>query len=812
MNFGHEGAKPPSVHAGAARRFLLAGQLIGALLLGGMAWGQARPVAVGLVFDAPSEQNAAMLHLFKEQMQSAVPAATELQFPAEKTLNGDGASTGVAAALDALLADAGVGIVVMLGPLGAGEAARRSTLSKPVVAPFIYDADLQGFPRQGDASGAPNLSYTTNLPQLTRDLQTLKELCSVERVAVLADAQVLGDPARVQAYATKAATDAGLQAQCVFIEPTAEAALAALPADAQAVYLGPLPRTAPAELDKLIAGVNERKLPTFSMRGREDVTRGVLVGFASDPDLKALAYRSAQNVQRILQGEAAAALPVLLPAEENLTLNTATARLLNLTPAPEVAVEAELLNVPSPQVTAVGLAEAVDSALSASPELKEAQNQLDEAAQDVRDAKAGLLPQAELGTKPAPRDPERALMGLPQDLKVAGSAGLSQVVYSEKARTDVSVRQKRLERQEYDRQELLLDTALDTAKAYLDVLEAEAFLKIQQRELRLVRGYLELGRLRQARGVAGAEEVYRWESAQSSMRKGTLDAEEKVRSAKLALNRLLRRPQEQEIEVSGGFGDETLLGAYRRILSYLQAPESFESLSKYLVQEGVKNAPELAKLDAELSAQERVAVAARREYYTPTVTLNGEVSQVLGEDRRRRDEDNSLKLPVSLVPGAKEADWGVGIHASLPLYGGGRRAARGKVNADLERLRLERTETKEKLEQQIRSALLKLRASHAGVPQAQQATAAAGKSLEEVALAYEHGQSNIAALLDAQNAAYIAQQAEIHAQHEFLSDLLRVQRVAGRFDFLMAEHERETWFDRLDSFVHAASPAPAKVE
>ncbi|MDX9972384.1 MAG: TolC family protein [FCB group bacterium] len=767
-----------------------------------MAWGQAHPVAVGIVLDEPSEHSAGLVAVFQEQISSVLQGEFALVFPAEKTVRADGTASGIAAALDGLLADADVGLVLALGPLASSDAARRSLLVKPVVAPFVPDADFQCLPRQGDASGVANLNYVTQPPRFSRDLQALRELCPLDRVAVLADGRAVGDPVQFLAYATKAAGEAGIQAGVVLVEPGMEI-LSALPADAQAVYLGPLPCLDASEVDTLIAGLNARKLPTFSMRGREDVALGALAGLAAEQDMKAVAFRVAQNVRRILRGEPAGALPVLLPAEGNLTLNIATARALNLTPAPELAVEAERLNEEPFSAPALTLAVAVDAALGSSPELQGAERDLDEAADEVRDAQAGLKPRAELSTRPAPRDPDRAVLGLPREETLAGAAGVSQVVFSERARADVEVRQRQLEGREYERQQVILDTAHDTAIAYLDVVKAEAFAGLQRRQLRLLRGYLEVARLRQARGVAGPEEVFRWESAQASARKDTIDAQEQVRIAKVTLNGLLRHPQAAAIEVAeSGLGDPALAGEYRRVLPYFDVPESFDALSNFLVEEGTEAAPELLKIDAALAAQERVALAARREFYAPTVTVRGEVSQVLESERGRRGRDDSLKLPISLVPEREEADWGVGIRATLPLYAGGaRRAAKGKVNADLERLRLERREAKEILEQRIRSAALKLRASHAGVPQAQQATGSAGKSLEAVALAYERGEGGVAALLDAHTAAYVAEQAETEAAYDFLMDLLRLQRASGRFEFLMSERERESWFGRLEAFV-----------
>jgi RND family efflux transporter MFP subunit len=72
--------------------------------------------------------------------------------------------------------------------------------------------------------------------------------------------------------------------------------------------------------------------------------------------------------------------------------------------------------------------------------------------------------------------------------------------------------------------------------------------------------------------------------------------------------------------------------------------------------------------------------------------------------------------------------------------------------------------------------------------------------------AYARGVLSIFDLLDAQNAALVADQLAANAVYDFLSDMLEAERAAGAFSLLMTPDEREAWLQRLAGYF-AAPPA-----
>lgn len=76
--------------------------------------------------------------------------------------------------------------------------------------------------------------------------------------------------------------------------------------------------------------------------------------------------------------------------------------------------------------------------------------------------------------------------------------------------------------------------------------------------------------------------------------------------------------------------------------------------------------------------------------------------------------------------------------------------------------------------------------------------------------AYSRGVVNIIQLLDAQNAAFIAQLRAENAVHDFLIDFMEVQRSIGTFDIFMSAEEREAWFKRLEEYFTKAGATPVR--
>jgi hypothetical protein len=161
---------------------------------------------------------------------------------------------GVKEAVERLLADPAVDLILTLGFGASHYAAQRRDLKKPVIAAAVLDAQLQGFPEKNGTSGVRNLNYISPLRDREQGILTLRELVPFQSLTVLIDrnfSQTIPNPDLFKKTVHKVADDMGIVVNGVMVDTMAEVALEKLPPDTDAVFVFPLLRLDSKEFQKL---------------------------------------------------------------------------------------------------------------------------------------------------------------------------------------------------------------------------------------------------------------------------------------------------------------------------------------------------------------------------------------------------------------------------------------------------------------------------------------------------------------------------------------------------------------------------------
>jgi outer membrane protein len=766
-------------------------------------------IHVGVILDGPSERNAAMQREFQKQIAEFFSSEYDVRFTPENTLEGDWTVAGVKAAVDRLLADKDVEFILALGPISSNEIALRKNLPKPAIASIVVDAELQGFPKKDGVSGVKNLNYLDEAYSVARTIKAFREIVSFKKLAVLINPGVLAAIPQLRERAQQEAQAAGAQIEFVPVTTSSAAALQTLPADADAVYISPVLQLPAAEFDLLVAGVNQRRLPSFSYLGRAEVEKGVLASYAPTDDITRRARRIASNMQRILRGEEAGTIPVDFSSASQLIINMATARAIGFYPNWKTLTEAELLNQEEMKTgRTLSLASSTREAVRVNLDLLVAGKEVESGKYEVKKARSNLLPQLDASATGTliKQETAEASFGQQAERQLDGALTFSQLLYSEPAHANLSIQKHLQTAREDDRRGVELDIALDAATAYLNVLRAKALSRIQRGNLKLTISNLELARLRESVGASGRSDVYRWESEAATSRKNGINADAQTEVARIEMNRLLNRPLEEPFATEEtAIDDPVLITGEKRIFSYFDNPRTFGVFRDFMVQEGVSAAPELQQLAAAIAAQKRAKIATSRAFWVPTVALQANVKNVFS---RSGAGSEGFQVPPSLpitFPKPQDLNWNVGLKISLPLFTGLNRIAEDEqARVELDRLTLERESAQLAISQRIRAAAHVAGASYAGIEQARAAAEAARKNFELVTDAYRSGAVAIVTLLDAQNATLVADEAATNAVYGFLIDLMRVERAVGQFYFFRTEQEKQAYFNRLEEFYRKA--------
>ena len=400
---------------------------------------------------------------------------------------------------------------------------------------------------------------------------------------------------------------------------------------AEAVFVTPLLRLPLQEVNALVQGLIARKLPSFSLFGREEVERGLLACIAPETNTLRVARRVALNLHRILMGEDAGTFLVSMPEGERLTINMATARSIQVWPTFRVLTEADLINEEMKQADRnLSLYQVVRESVSMNLDLAAADRNVLAGLGEVNNARSALLPQVLIGTRAEMIDPDRALanFGVRPERLARTTGGLRQLLYSDKAWANFSVQEKAQLSRKAERNQLRLDIIQDAAVAYLNVLRAKTSLRIQRDNLRLTRSNFELAKVRAAVGSAARDEVFRWESEIANGRRAVLNAQAQMNQSRVALNRILYRPLEEHFStMEASFHDPLLFDDLNRLFAYIDNPQHFSMFRNFQVHEGLRASPEISRLDALISGQQRTVLNAQRAYWAPDVSVEADVDQ-----------------------------------------------------------------------------------------------------------------------------------------------------------------------------------------
>ena len=747
---------------------------------------------IAIVIDGPWEYNEKIMASFKKEITVLAEGEFEVQFPPDKQFQGDWSAGRVKTALDELLADSQVDLIIAAGVLASNDVCRRGPLAKPVIAPYVLDCQLQGIPIANGTSGVENLSYITYQSDFRRDLQVFRDVVPFHRLAILISKVELDAFPGFKNTIRDILRDIEVELELIGVGASIDETLEGISEDIDAVYVIPLLGLPTEEFDRLISGLIQRRLPSFSVLGESEVKRGLLMGLAPQVDISYLTRQVALNIQRVLLGEDPSTFQVLFPRGDRLTLNMKTARAIGVYPNWNVLTEAVQIHPEDEAVDRrLSLFEVAREAEEINRDLMAQKSAVKAGREDVSQARSTLLPQVEISAQEVVLEDDLVVPGFQTERTRTGKIQLTQVIFSEQALGNLSAQGHLQRMRESKRDQIRLDVIQEAVTAYLNVLRAKTFERIQRDNLKLTRNHLELTQIRREVGVAQPGDLYRWENQIATARKATVEASTQRSAAEIDLNRVLHRPLEERFATEEiGLDDPRLITQQSRLFGYVDNLRNLNLLMDFMVGEYLPSLPYLKQLDAAIAAQERMLKSTRRSFWIPTIAAQGEMSNTFSR------EGVGSELPQ---PGG-DVTWNIGVNASLPLFSGGARiSAVRQAKAKLEELQLQRQSTAERLEQRIRTALHVTNSSAAGIQFSYEAAEAAHKNLEVVTDAYGRGVISILSLLDSQTAVLVADQVAGDAIYKFFIDLMEVERSVGRFVSLN-EAEADAFYERLEGY------------
>jgi outer membrane protein len=432
-----------------------------------------------------------------------------------------------------------------------------------------------------------------------------------------------------------------------------------------------------------------------------------------------------------------------------------------------------------PSNSGMSLREAVDYALSHSPDLKFSQAEVARRQGLVTSARSYLLPQVDLS---ADASRSRYEHGYPAGVTPSllrfdtavytGSADLKFMAWDfHRTELELAATKERVEaaRASVDRrrQEIVFETArlyLQTL-AYTDLIAAaesriESLQSLLDRTNQLIKG----GRAVPVDALKIQTRLAQVESDLATLRSGR-------RSSLSAL-----------AAVMGSEGDLPQL-SYTPASSELPPPAEPES---ELLRQAQAGRPELLSQDHEIRAGERAEKSARKSAW-PRIDLCASALQY-GSNTPVGFPQLIGKLLPSLPsnlpsPGNAATDWIVGVHVSFPLFDGGRR--KGQIQAaqaQLQESRLARKQLEYRISREVRTAMADLESAESRVKSLRDSVTESERVLHDERLKFDAGRSVINFVLDAESALLTSQSLLSQAERSVTAAALALDLSLGRID------------------------------
>ena len=285
----------------------------------------------------------------------------------------------------------------------------------------------------------------------------------------------------------------------------------------------------------------------------------------------------------------------------------------------------------------------------------------------------------------------------------------------------------------------------DVATAYMDVLLARAFRRVQVDAVRQAEAILDDTVARSSGGVALREDVLRAQVQLSESREALVLARESEFDALARLNNVMGRNAARPLAVVDMEVRPPLRGALGDLLEQAAADRPEVGLARQTV----------------AAAQEGSQVA--RAEFLPRIFVRGVVGHAEGRN---------------VITGWQE---GAGLHVEAPLYAGGRhRGELRSAEADVEAALADAQTILDAISLQVNLAYRGMVAANERIDLSRAAVAQAEENLRLVRVRYRNGNATPTDIVDSEAALTRSQQRFFSATYTYLAALARLDYAVGR--------------------------------
>lgn len=762
----------------------------------------ARTISYAFVFDGPSAKNEIIMKQFEKTITQTTAPDYKAGFSKSNVFVGDWTEQGVKTASEkALNSDATM--VISLGYLSTQYLNEKSNKKK-----FVVTIDQYGL---RDLGG----DFFNPVQQSVKGALLFKRLINFNKAAILMNESF---------YKTQDDWDGFLKPKLKGINfdvlpvsnKNIDSTMQKLSANYDAVILTPLFNLSDENKHALINKLNEKKLPTFSTLGREDVNDGVLLGAgAYDLDRK-VAEATSFNIKGVLNGDKTKPKQIQFYEDEIVYINQDTADSIGYDPHLRVLNNAEIISHKKPSV--YSLSAVFDTLYQQNLDIERKKLLVKAARRASLAAMLKYLPTfgITLGYQTYNEDYANSVaLSIPEKTGVF-QAGLEQVIYSPALVTNILVKKKMVDFSKHEEFLTEQNMGINVALLYIETLMLENMMNVQKDEVKESRENLAIARVREKMGKCGKEEPLRWATKLLNEEQELLDMTAELKNLKININKMLFKDQKEKFQLASlKANDPSFYTSEIHIIDYVITPKALEQFTQMLIEEAYRVAPELAKLKAAKKMKQYEMAMYYQKFFLPDAKFNMTYTSLMN----RQFSKDMPYLPVSptkaqgpgiagypggaywsslnaLRPDATNLQMGV-FAQWKPIEGGTKIAEIARLKAEVQELDRYDEEVRTSIEEHVRGTINKALAAYFSIEKNYKAMSASGENFKKVQDMYLKGDISITHILDAQDAYKTSKVKAMNSQYVFFKELVWVQRAICAVDWAKASPEAKQFIKNV---------------
>lgn len=689
-------------------------------------------------------------------------------------------------------------IILAFGPINSHIISNLAVHEKPTILFGAVNRDFNTFDITKETSGVENFTYLLESESYHDDFVRFKELTGFKNVGIAIEAELVDIlPLKVTFDKEFESLEAGYK-----LIPFTEASDIIANLDGiDAIYMAGGFFLSEEENKQLAKIFIEKKLPSFTINGTNDVQNGIMATNQSDENIDQFFRRIALSIEAYVTGTPLADLPVYLDYKPKLTINYHTAEAIGVPMRYSLIGQTSFVGESENAISEkrYSLLIAIDDALKNNLSLRSNQKDVALSGQDVKVATSNYLPSLTASGTGTYIDPNLAEIsnGQSPEFSTAGNITLQQTIFSEAANANIAIQKSLQKAQEENFNSAELDLIFNTSNLYFNVLILKANTQIQLQNLALTRKNLEIAEQNFEAGQAGKSDLLRFRSQLAQNQQSMVEAINQLEQGFIGLNQVLNNPIAFEIDVEEVTLDEGIFERYNytEFNELLDDPTLREPFVEFLIEEANRNSPELRALDYNLDATERNIKLNGFGRLLPTFALQGQYNNTFS----RSGVGSTAPAGFTLL----DNNYNAVVSVSIPLVNQNlSNINKQTAMIQKEQLEISKENTQLAIATNLRSAILDMVNQVTNMTLSKVSEETAKEALELTQTSYSNGAVNIVQLLDAQNNYLTAQLSRTNATYNFLINSLQLERHLGYYFVLNSDADNEAFRQRFFEYMN----------